>query len=134
MLVYFMILLKKQMIKYLVVKYFKEAIVLYNSTNYAKIYQRHSSSHLLPEKEQISLQLIWGTDNDKSHFSSCTSCIVPPCHTEILGAMILLLPSLAPRISVLILSQKKKKKSKKTPTQQHTKQTKKTSDTAEKHF
>lgn len=49
------------MIKYNVANHFKEAIVLYNSTNYAKICQRHSPSHLLPEKQQVSLQLISGT-------------------------------------------------------------------------
>lgn len=39
------------MIKYEVANYFKEPIVLYNGTNYAKIYQGHSPSPLLPEKQ-----------------------------------------------------------------------------------
>lgn len=74
------------MIKYEVTNYFKEPIVLYNGTNYAKIYQRHSPSPLLPEKQQASLQPIWGTDNDKSHFNSCTKLqysITPYCQIKI---------------------------------------------------
>lgn len=46
------------MIKYKVANLFKEATVLYNSTNYAKICHRDSPSHLVPEKQQVSLQLI----------------------------------------------------------------------------
>lgn len=61
------------MIKYKVANLFKEATVLYNSTNYAKICHRDSPSHLVPEKQQVSLQLIWGTDNDKSHLNSCAN-------------------------------------------------------------
>lgn len=51
------------MFKYKVANYLKEAIVLYNSTIYEKKI-RHSSSHLLPEKQPAPK---WGTDNDKSH-------------------------------------------------------------------
>jgi len=78
---FYYFLLKKQMIKYKVAKYFKEATVPYNSTSYAKSTSRHSPSHLFPEKQQVSLQPIWGTDNDRSHFSSCTNYIVPSCHS-----------------------------------------------------
>lgn len=82
--IFYSFLLKQQIIKYKVANYLKEAIELYNklySTNHAKKI-RHSSSHLLPEKQPASeKQPIWATYNDKSHFNFYTSYTVPSCHT-----------------------------------------------------